>query len=80
MVPLRVDFEGPSLGGFERGVAVGVDLAASSLVDESLDVDDDDGFLPGFVGVDGRLAVLPAAGEGAMASWSVSFDLDVLAV
>lgn len=60
---LGVAFEGPSLGGLLRGVA---------LVELSFEVEEDSGFLPGLVGVSGGSAVLPAAGDGAIL-------LDVLA-
>lgn len=59
-----VTFDGPSLGGFARGV---------TLVELSFEVEDDSGLLPVLVGVSGGSCVLPAAGEGAML-------LEVLAV
>lgn len=54
---LGVAFDGPSLGGLLRGVA---------LVELSFEVEEDSGLLPGLVGVWGGSAVLPAAGDGAI--------------
>ena len=62
---LGVAFEAPSFGGFDLGVVVVDFLPAPLEYELSFSVEEDSGFLPCLVGVDG-CSVLPAAGEGAI--------------